>query len=144
MRKDFNKMNLEQWCANEKPALDSTSTFYNYVNCTNDSLFEGDLREEEENADNNFYKILSIEEILIVELNDYGINQIVENETTMQMFNLLLQGQQEKLLKGLYTYDDVYADWIQCVQAKEKQRTQDPTNKRFESSFHIFSCLASE
>jgi len=50
MRKDFNKMSLEQWCADEKPALDSTSTFYNYANCTNDSLFEGDLREEEENA----------------------------------------------------------------------------------------------
>ncbi len=82
-------MSLEQWCADEKPTLDSTSTFYNYANCTNDSLFEGDLKEEE-NVDNNFYKILSIEEILIVELNDYGINQVVEDETPMQMFNLVL------------------------------------------------------
>jgi hypothetical protein len=60
------------------------------------------------------------------------------------MFNLVLLGQQQKLLEGPYTEDDVYADWIQCVQAKEKQRTQDPTNKCFESPFHIFLHLVSE
>jgi hypothetical protein len=42
--------------------------------------FKGDLTEEEENANNNFYKILSIEEILIEELNDYGMNQVMEDE----------------------------------------------------------------
>ncbi len=102
-------MSLEWWCANERPALDSTLTFINCANCSNDSLFKGDLREEEENVNNNFYKILSIEEIMIEELNDYGMNQVMEDEAPMQMFNLLLQGQQQKLLEGLYTKDDVYA-----------------------------------
>ncbi len=102
-------MSLEWWCANERPALDSTLTFINCANCSNDSLSKGDLREEEENVNNNFYKILSIEEIMIEELNDYGMNQVMEDEAPMQMFNLLLQGQQQKLLEGLYTKDDVYA-----------------------------------
>jgi hypothetical protein len=79
MRKDFNKMNLEQCCADEKPTLDSTSTFSNYANCINDSFSEGDLKEKEENVDNNLYKILFIEEILIEELNDYDMNQTIEN-----------------------------------------------------------------
>jgi hypothetical protein len=30
----------------------------------------------------------------------------------MQMLNLVLQEQQQKLLKGQYTKDDDYADWI--------------------------------
>jgi hypothetical protein len=129
MREDFNKMSLEQWCANKRPALDSTLTFINCANCTNDSLFRGDLRKKEKNANNNLYKILVIEELLIEELNGYGMNQVVEDEAPMQMFNLLLQGQQYKLLEGLYTKDDVYAYWIQCVQAKEEQKTQDHANK---------------
>jgi hypothetical protein len=84
MREDFNKMSLEQWCADERLALDSTSTFFNFFNCINDSLFEGDLKEEEEeNANNNLYKILSIEENLIEELNDHGMNQVVEDEAPM-------------------------------------------------------------
>jgi hypothetical protein len=82
--------------------------------------FKGDLKEEEENANNHFYKIMSIEEILIEELNDYGMNQVMEDEASMQIFNLLLQRQQQRLLERLYTKDDVYADWIQCVQAKEE------------------------
>jgi hypothetical protein len=86
-------MSLEQWCADERPALDSTLTFINCANCTNDSLSKGDLREKKENANNNLYKILSIEEILIEKLNDYGMNQVVEDEAPMQMFNLLLRGQ---------------------------------------------------
>jgi hypothetical protein len=109
--------------------LDSTLTFINCANCTNDSLFRRDLRKKEKNANNNLYKILVIEEILIEELNGYGMNQVVEDEAPMQMFNLLLQGQQYKLLEGLYTKDDVYAYWIQCVQAKEEQKTQDHANK---------------
>jgi len=82
--------------------------------------FKGDLKEEEENANNHFYKIMSIEEILIEELNDYGMNQVMEDEASMQIFNLLLQRQQQRLLERLYTKDDVYAHWIQCVQAKEE------------------------
>jgi hypothetical protein len=46
MKEDFNKMNLEQWCVDGRPTLDSTSTFFNYSNCTNDSLSEGDLKEK--------------------------------------------------------------------------------------------------
>ncbi len=83
-------MSLEQWCVDERPTLDSTSTFFNNANCINDSFSKGDLREVEENANNNFYKILSIEEILIEELNDYDLNQVVEDQTPMQMFNLVL------------------------------------------------------
>jgi hypothetical protein len=36
------------------------------------------------------------------------------------MFNLVLQEQQQKLLKGLYPKDDDYTNWIQCVEAKEE------------------------
>jgi hypothetical protein len=86
-------MSLEQWCADERLALDSTLTFINCANCTNNSLSKGDLKEKKENANNNLCKILSIEKNLIEELNDYGMNQVVEDETPMQMFNLLLQGQ---------------------------------------------------
>jgi hypothetical protein len=117
MKEDFSKMSLEQSCADERLALDSSLTFSNYANCTNDSLSQGNLKEEEQNVDNNLYKILSIEEILIEKLNDYGMNQVVEDETPMQMFNLVLHGQQQKLLEGLYKKDNVYGDWIQCVQA---------------------------
>jgi hypothetical protein len=46
MKEDFNKMNLEQWCADERPTSDSTSIFSNYANYTNDSLFEGDSKKE--------------------------------------------------------------------------------------------------
>jgi len=80
---------------------------------------------------------------LIEELDDYGMNQVVEDETPMQMFNLVLHGQQQKLLEGLYTKDNVYGDWIQCVQAEEEQITKNPTNKCFESPFHISPHLAS-
>jgi len=80
MRKYFNKMNLEQCCADERPTLDSISTFSNYANCINDSLSEGNLKEKEENVDNNLCKTLFIEEILIEELNDYDMNQIMEDE----------------------------------------------------------------
>jgi len=67
MKEDFNKMNLEQCCVDERLALDSTSIFSNYANCTNDSLSEGDSRKKFKNAKNNLYKIMSIEENLIKE-----------------------------------------------------------------------------
>jgi hypothetical protein len=60
MKEDFNKMSLEQWCVDERSALDSSLTFSNYANCTNDSQSQGNLKEEEQNAYNNLYKILSI------------------------------------------------------------------------------------
>jgi len=104
---------------------------------------QGNLKEKEQNEDNNLYRILSIKEILIEKLNDYGMNKVVENETLMQMFNLVLHGQQQKLLEGLYTKDNVYGDWIQCVQLEEKQITKNLTHKCFESPFHIFPHLAS-
>ncbi len=72
------------------------------------------------------------------------MNQEVEDEAPMQMFNLVLQGQQQKLLQRLYTKDDVYADWIECVLAEEEQRIQYHANKCFESPFHIFLHLASK
>ncbi len=53
-------MSLEQWCVDERSALDSSLTFSNYANCTNDSQSQGNLKEEEQNAYNNLYKILSI------------------------------------------------------------------------------------
>jgi hypothetical protein len=74
MRKGFSKMSLEQWCIDEIPAWDSTSTLSNSANCINDSLSERDFREEEEIANYNLYKILPIEEFLIEELNDHGMN----------------------------------------------------------------------
>jgi len=41
-------------------AWDSTSTFPDFANCTNDSHSKEDLREEEENANDNLYEILPI------------------------------------------------------------------------------------
>jgi hypothetical protein len=38
----------------------------------------------------------------------------------MQMLNLVLHDQQQKLLEGLYIEDDDYANWIQCVEAEEE------------------------
>jgi len=70
--------------------LISTSIFSTYANCTNDSLFEGNLIKELKNVENNFYKIMSIEENLIEEYNDHGMNQLMEDESPLQMFDLVL------------------------------------------------------
>ncbi len=87
---------------------------------------------------------MSVEDNLIEEQNDHGMNQVMEDESPMQMFDLVLQGQQNKLLEGLYTKDDFYADWIQYVQAKEQLKTQNHANKCFESPFHLFLHLTLE
>ncbi len=60
-------------------AWDSTSTFLDFSNCTNDSYSKEDLREEEENADDNLYEILPIIFLKIKELNNHNINQVVED-----------------------------------------------------------------
>jgi hypothetical protein len=46
-------------------------------------FFKETWQKKKKNANNNFYKILSIEENLIEELNDHGMNQLVEDETPM-------------------------------------------------------------
>lgn len=74
MREGFSKMSLEQWHTNEVPSCDSTSTFLDSTNYTDDSFFEGDLREEEEITNDNLCKILPTKEFMIHELNDHGMN----------------------------------------------------------------------
>ncbi len=53
------------------------------------------------------------------ELNNYGVNQIVEEKVLMQILHLVLQEQQQNIFEGQCTNGDVYADWIQCVQKEE-------------------------
>jgi hypothetical protein len=60
-------------------AWDSTSTFPDFANCTNDPHSKEDLREEEENANDNLYEILPIIFFKIKELNDHNINQVVKD-----------------------------------------------------------------
>ncbi len=74
MKKGFNKMSLEQWCTGEVPSWDSTSTLLDFAECIDDSFFEGNLREEEEIADDDLSKIFSTEEFMIEELNDHSMN----------------------------------------------------------------------
>jgi hypothetical protein len=57
------------------------------------------LREEEEITNDNLYKIMPIEEFINEELNVHGMNQVVEDETLMQMFNLVLHEQQQNCQK---------------------------------------------
>jgi hypothetical protein len=51
-------------------------------------FFEVDLNEAEGNVDDNLYKILLIEKIMIEKLNNHDMNKVVEDETPMQMLNL--------------------------------------------------------
>jgi len=37
---------------------------------------------------------------MIEKLNNHGMNEVMEDETPMQMLNLVLQEQQQKLLEG--------------------------------------------
>lgn len=83
-------MSLEHWCTGEVPSWDSTSTFFDSVECIDDSLSKGDLKKEEEIANDNLCKILLVEEFMIEELNDHGMNQVVEDDAPMQMLNLVL------------------------------------------------------
>lgn len=100
MREDFSRMNLEQLCATEDFAWDFTSTRPDSTTCIDDFLFKEDLSEAKGNANDNLYKIWPIEEIMIEKLNNHGMNEVMEDETPMQMLNLVLQEQQQKLLEG--------------------------------------------
>jgi hypothetical protein len=45
---------------------------------------------------------------MIEKLNNHGMNEVVEDETPMQILNLVLRKQQQKLLEGWYIKDDDY------------------------------------
>jgi hypothetical protein len=55
----------------------------------------------------------------IEELKDYGLDLIIEEETLMQILNLTLQEQHKKIMEGMFSNDDDYANWIKCAAAKE-------------------------
>ncbi len=61
----------------------------------------------------------TMENIQYEKLSDHGMNQFVDGEAPMHMLNLVLQEQQQKLLKGQYTKDDDYTYWIRYVQEEE-------------------------
>jgi hypothetical protein len=48
------------------------------------------------------------------------MNQVLDEELLMQLFNLALQEQQQSFFERRYVADDDYLDWIFCVQAKEE------------------------
>lgn len=76
-------MNLEQLCATKNFAWDFTSTCPNSTTCTNDSFSKEDLSKIEGNVNDNIYKILPIEEIMIEKLNNHGMNEVMEDEAPM-------------------------------------------------------------
>lgn len=88
MRKDFNRMNLEQLCATKDFAWDFTSTRPDSTTYIDDFFSEVNLNEAKGNVDDNLYKILLIEKIMIEKLNNHDMNKVVEDEAPMQMFNL--------------------------------------------------------
>lgn len=83
MTEDFSIMNLEKLCAIEESTSNFTSACPNPATCTDDFLSEEDLNEVKGNADDNLYKILPIEEIMIEKLNNHGMNEVVEGEAPM-------------------------------------------------------------
>ncbi len=93
MSRDFSRMSLEQLCTIEGSSWDFASIVIDFANCVNDYLFKEDLSESKEIVDDNIDKILPMEEIIIENLNNHGMNQVVDDETLMQMFNLVLQEQ---------------------------------------------------
>lgn len=66
------------------------------------------------------------------------MNQVLDWEAPMQMLNLVLQEQQQKLLEGQYTKDDDYIDQIRYVQEEKDQWIKQCTNKLFEHVSHLF------
>lgn len=91
MSRDFSRMSLEQLCTIEGSSWDFASIVIDSTNCVNDYLSKEDLSESKEIVDDNIDKILPIEDIIIENLNNHGMNQVVDDETLMQMFNLVLQ-----------------------------------------------------
>ncbi len=92
--------------------------------------------DEEESFD--LLWVLPMENIQYEELIDHGMNQLVDGDAPMQMLNLVIQEQQQKLLEGQYTKDDDYVDQIQYVQEEEDQKIKRNSNKPFEYVFHLF------
>ncbi len=89
MSKDLNKMNLEQLCTIEGSSWHFASIVLDFANCTDGSLSKKDLSESKDIVDDNLDKIMPTEEVLIEKLNNHGMNQVVDDETPMQMFNLV-------------------------------------------------------
>jgi hypothetical protein len=67
---------LEQLCAIENSAWDFTSTCPNFTTCTDEFLFEEYLSNVKGNANDNLYKKIPIEEIIIEKLDNHSMNEV--------------------------------------------------------------------
>ncbi len=67
--------------------------FSGFSDYGDDFLFEDEMNELEDNANDNPKRILPLEVDLVEELSNHGMNQILDEETPMQIFNLALQEQ---------------------------------------------------
>lgn len=85
-------------------------------------LFQDEMNESQDNVDDNPKRIVPLEVDWIEQLNNHGMNQVLDEELLMQIFNLALQEQQQSFFERQYVADDDYLDWIFCIQAKEEQR----------------------
>ncbi len=107
-------------------------------------LFQDEMNESQDNVDDNPKRIVPLEVDWIEQLNNHGMNQVLDEELLMQLFNLALQEQQQSFFERRYVADDDYLDWIFCVQAKEEQRFYIFANKSLGLTFHLFLIMMEE
>jgi len=74
----------------------------------------------------------------IEELRDHEMDLIIKEEGPMQILNLALQEQHQKVLGGLFTEDDDYADWIKCAIVEEDALMQQKLRKNIRLKVHLY------
>jgi hypothetical protein len=67
--------------------------FFGFNDCCDDFLSEDEMNESKNNANDNPKRILPLEVDLIEELSNHGMNQVLDEETPMHIFNLALHEQ---------------------------------------------------
>ncbi len=111
----FNKMmgqlQIKDW-ANLFGALD-------FEDFNDEYSFKEEITKYEGKTEDGTQETILNSENEIEELKDYGLDLIIEEETLMQILNLTLQEQHKKIMEGMFSNDDDYANWIKCAVAKE-------------------------
>ncbi len=112
MNNNFNNIQLEEKFLEGGKIIPIQSIHLGFEDCNDDSMTKEGLCESKEEEGCNHLWVLPMDNIQYEQLSDHGMNQLVDGKVPMQMLNLVLQEQQQKLLEGQYTKDDDYADWI--------------------------------
>ncbi len=66
------------------------------------------------------------------------MDQIVDEEALMQMFNLILQQQHQNVLSEKFIEDDDYSDWIKCVVVNKDAWMQQKMGGIAKSKVHLY------